>query len=118
ETEVGQRYGQDPFTAEFLAALGVRYVMLTAHRMPDRSVFVFAMQRGPDQGDFAPQERALLALCAPDLARAAVGPVLRRALVEVLGARDDGRAGSVHALAYDVDGRVVHGDLGSGPLVD
>lgn len=118
ETEAGQRYGHDPFTAEFLAGLGVRYVMLTAHRMPDRSVFVFALQRGPEQGDFAPHERALLSLCAPDLARAAAGPVLRRALVEALGARDDGHVGSVHALAYDVEGRVVHGDLGSGPLID
>lgn len=114
ETEVGQRYGQDPFTAEFLAALGIRYLMLTAHRMPDGSVFVFAVHRGPDQADFGSQEKALLGLCAPDLARAAVGPVLRRALLERL----DGAASSVHALAYDPDGRVVHGDLGSGLLLD
>ncbi len=118
DTEAGKRYGQDPFTAEFLAALGIRHLMVTAHRMPDGAVFVFALQRGPDQTDFAPQERALLGLCAPDLARAATGPVLRRALLEHLSATASAPSSSVHALAFDGDGRVVHGDLGSCPLVD
>lgn len=118
ETEVGKRYGQDPFTAEFLAALGIRHIMLTAHRMPDGTVFVFALHRGPDQPDFSPHERVLLALGAPDLARAATGPVLRRALTERLRSLDGAAPATVHALVYDTEGRVVHGDLGSGPLLD
>lgn len=118
DTEAGKRYGQDPFTAEFLAALGIRHVMLTAHRMPNGAVFVFALHRGPDQPDFGAQERALLSLCAPDLARAATGPVLRRLLVDQLTAPSGGPRASVHALAYDTSVRVVHGDLGSGPIVD
>ncbi|MCO5166192.1 MAG: helix-turn-helix transcriptional regulator [Planctomycetes bacterium] len=116
DTEVGRRYGQDAFTAEFLAALGIRHVMLSVHRMPDGSVFAFALHRGPDQPDFSREERALMGLCAPDLARAACAAVLRRTLLAQVGA-PGAPAGSVHGLAYDAEGRVVHDDLGASPLL-
>jgi DNA-binding CsgD family transcriptional regulator len=114
DTEVGRRYGADPFTAEFLAALGIRHVLLLAHRMPDGSVFVFAMHRGPERPDFDERERALVARCSRDLARAAVGPVLRRVLLNHLPTP----ARTVHALAFDAEARAIHTDLGAAPLLE
>lgn len=116
DTDAGRRYGQDAFTAEFLAALGIRHVMLTVHRMPDGAVFAFALHRGPEQPDFSAEERALMGLCAPDLARAASAAVLRRMLATHLGA-GGAAPGSVHGVAFDAAGRVVHDDLGAGPLL-
>lgn len=116
ETEAGRRYGQDPFTAEFLAGLGVRYIMLSVHRMPDSSVFSIALHRGPDQQDFDAGERALLATVGPDLARAAAGAVLRRTLMSHVTA--PGRSATVHGVAFDTAGRVAHADLGATPLLD
>lgn len=114
DTETGRRFGQDPFTREFLGGLGIRHVMLSAHRMSDGAVFAFALHRGPEQPDFDARERTLLALCAPDLGRAALGPVLRRVLLQHVS----GGAPSVHALAFDAQKRVVHGDLGASLLLD
>jgi DNA-binding CsgD family transcriptional regulator len=116
DTEVGRRYGDDPFTAEFLAALGIRHVMLVAHPMPDGQTFGFALHRGPDQPDFDRQERMLFGMCSRDLARAAVGPVLRRALLAQAPA--PGRQTTVHGVAFDPEGAVVQSDLGSSPLID
>jgi DNA-binding CsgD family transcriptional regulator len=116
ETDAGRRYGQDPFTGEFLAGLGIRYIMLVVHRMPDGSVFSVALHRGPDQHDFDANERALLAACAPDLARAASAAVLRRTVMAHISA--PGRSATVHAVVFDTSGRVVHADLGAAPLLD
>lgn len=116
DTEVGRRYGQDPFTAEFLTSHGIRHCMLCVHRMPDGAVFAFALYRGPEQPDFDARERALLGLCSPDLARAIRGLVLQRALQA--NAAAPGSASGVHGVAFDREGRVVHADLGSSLLLD
>lgn len=116
DTEVGRRYGDDAFTAEFLAALGIRHVMLVAHPMPDGHTFGFALHRGPDQPDFDRQERMLFGMCSRDLARAAVGPVLRR--IVLAHATNPGRPATVHGVAFDVEGRVLQSDLGASTLVD
>lgn len=90
--------------------------MLCAHRMPDGALFAFTLHRGPEQPTFDGREQALLTLCSPDLARAATGLVLQRALQA--NASAPGSASGVHGVAFDRDGRVVHADLGSSLLLD
>lgn len=116
DTEGGRRNGQAPLAAGLPGTPGSRHRMLCVHRMPDGAVFAFALHRGPDQQDFDARERALLALCAPDLARAATGLVLQRMLQA--NAIAPGSASGVHGVAFDRDGRVVHADLGSSLLLD
>lgn len=99
----GRTFGKDAYTSDFLAPLGVRFVMGVAQRLEDRNMVAVAIQRDRALGDFTPHEHALMALVAPDLTRAAQTAILSE---RVLGTS----TAPANGLLLDEWGEVVQAD--------
>jgi len=99
------KVGSDWFTGEYLRQLRVKRLMGVSHRMPDGSVLLFALhrQQGPN---FGAREIRLLGAVSSDLARAALGPVLKaqiRSLTEGMG--------NAAVFLFGKSGNAIHADM-------
>ena len=89
------RFGSDPYTGELLPRLQIEHVLGLSLRLPDGKTLALAIQREGGQGDFSRKERQLLRLVGPELARAAVGVLLRERVAHLADTEVDHRAGGV-----------------------
>lgn len=108
------RFGADEFT-DFLANQSVRHIMGLAVKLPDGYRLALTIQRASSQGNFSTQERRLIELVTPDLARAAFGTLLRKQLAELAAAQggDGASAPRSGGLIVGSQGQLRHVDPGA-----
>lgn len=106
------RFGADEFT-DFLTGQSVRHIMGLAVKLPEERRLALTIQRTSSQDDFSLQERRLIELVAPDLARAAFGSLLRKQLEELAAQLPGEQRARSGGLILGVKGELRHADPGA-----